>query len=213
MNQVLSLTRPNHDEGTTYLFHWSKPVIKLALKKKNKIVDIAGKKANKANFIGRLTKIKPDFVFFNGHGSQTAILGQNNEPLLSTRDKLELSNKLIIYSRSCNCASRLGPHCLRRGAKAFIGYTQPFIFFYNPDLTTHPLTDKGAELFLEPSNRVITTLLKGHSPEEADKRAKQAFQKNIQKLSTSETPQEYSLVIRFLFWDMKHQVCLKKRSN
>jgi len=210
MNQTLLITRPNYDEATTYLFHWSKPVIKLVKKKGNRVVDLAGKKVNRKEFIGRLKKISPDFLFLNGHGNQTTIFGQDNEALLTTKDKLKALKKLIIYSRSCNCASLLGPHCLNNGAKAFIGYKQPFIFIYNPSLSTRPLTDSLAELFLNPSNIVITTLLKGQPPEEADKRSKKAFQKNIQKLLTSETPKEYSAAIRFLFWDMKHQVCLKK---
>ena len=150
------------------------------------------------------------FVPHRGIREELMFFGQDNEALLTTKDKLKALKKLIIYSRSCDCASLLGPHCLNNGAKAFIGYKQPFIFIYNPSLSTHPLADSLAELFLNPSNIVATTLLKGHSPKEADKRSKKAFQKNIQKLLTSETPKEYSAAIRFLFWDMKHQVCLKK---
>lgn len=211
MSRILLITRPKYDEATTYLFYWSKLVIKLAINKGNRVIDLADKKANKVEFIGRLNKVKPDFLFLNGHGSPTTIFGQDDKSLLTTKDKLKISNKLVIYSRSCNCASLLGPHCLNNGAKAFIGYLQPFIFVYNPSSITRPWTDKNAELFLDPSNRVVTTLLKGHSPEEANRRSKEAFKKNIQKLLTSETPKEYSAAIRFLFWDMTYQVCLKKK--
>jgi len=83
-----------------------------------------------------------------------------------------------------------------------------FIFMSDPLMVTKPLRDTTAALFLKPSNLVASTLLKGHSASEADVRAKKAFKRNIRKLLTSETQKEDSSVLRFLFWDMKHQVCL-----
>ncbi len=118
MGKTLLITRPRYDLPTTYLFHWSKSVIKLAKQKLFTIID------------------------------------------------------------------------------------------FDPQLSHKPLSDQTAKLFLEPSNQVATTLIKGHSSIEADTRAKNAFRKNIRKLLTGETQKEDSATLRFLFWNMKHQVCL-----
>jgi len=208
MSQVLLVTRPNYDAATTYLFHWSKLVLQLAKKKGNQVVDLPASKANKADLLGRLQKINPKFIFLNGHGNDTTVFGQDDEALITTKDTMDSFKNMIIYSRSCSSGKRLGPYSVNKGVKAFIGYTQPFIFIYDPSLATRPLADKTAGLFLDPSNMVVTTLIKGHSPTQADKRSKDAFRKNIQKLLTSETSKENASAVRFLFWDMKHQVCL-----
>lgn len=208
MNKSLLITRPNHDSSTTYLFHWSKPIIEVARQKGFKIVDLTGDMANKTDFTGRIKKINPSFVFFNGHGDQAVIMGQDNKILVSVGENEEILRGKIVYARSCSSAKKLGPKSIRSGTRAFIGYTEPFIFMYDPQRSTRPLTDKTAALFLEPSNKVVTTLLKGHSCLEASKRARDGFRRNIEKLLTSESKKEDTGALRFLFWDMKHQVCL-----
>lgn len=208
MNQSLLITRPNYDPTTIYLYYWSKSVIDLAKIKGFQIVDLSGDKANKQDFLGRLRKAKPAFLFFNGHGSETTILGQNEEVLISVNDKMDIKNNTIIYSRSCSSAKILGSSCVSNGVKSFIGYTEPFIFAFSRNSITRVLEDKTAALFLEPSNKVATTLIKGHSASEANNRSKITFKRNIKKLLTSETSKENTSTIRFLLWDMKYQVCL-----
>jgi len=208
MSKRILVTRPNYDLATIYLFHWSSPVIKLGRQKAFQVTDLSGSKANEADFTSRVVKTNPSFIFFNGHGSKTAITGQDKEVLVSIRRNLDLLKDRIVFARSCNAAERLGPKSISSGARAFIGYKEPFIFMFDPQMATRPLSDKTAALFLQPSNRVATTLLKGHPSLEANSRAKKAFRKNIRKLLTSETSKEDSSVLRFLFWDMKHQVCL-----
>lgn len=208
MNRALLVTRPNYDATTTYLFHWSKLVIDFAKQKAFKIIDLVGDRANKVDFVRRIEKTNPSFIFLNGHGSEEAVTGQDGEVLVSTEENDRLLKDKIVYARSCSSAKKLGPKSIHSGTKAFIGYIEPFIFMHDPQAATRPLTDKTAALFLEPSNKVATTLLKGHSSSEADRRAKEAFRKNIRKLLTSESGKEDSSALRWLFWDMRHQVCL-----
>lgn len=207
-NKSLLITRPSYDPSTTYLFHWSKPVIKLAKQKKIKVIDLSGNRANKNDFTGRVEKINPSFIFFNGHGNERAVSGQDNEVLISSGENEDLLKNRIVFARSCSCAKKLGPKSISGGTKAFIGYKEPFIFMTSSQMAARSLLDETAKLFLEPSNKVATTLLKGHSALEADLRAKKAFKRNIRKLLTSESKKEDSSVLRFLFWDMEHQVCL-----
>lgn len=208
MNKALLVTRPNHDSATNYLFHWAGLVIGLACRKAFRVIDLSGNKANKVDFTARVSKTNPIFIFFNGHGSKTKITGQNEETLVSIKENLNLLKNRIIFARTCDSAARLGPKSISSGTKAFVGYRQSFIFMSNPKKATRPLTDKTAALFLKPSNLVATTLLKGHTILEADTRAKKAFRKNIRKLLTSETKKEDTSALRFLFWDLRHQICL-----
>ena len=193
---------------TTYLFFWSKLVIECAHQKSFRVVDLPGEKSNGTDFSGRVVKTNPSFIFFNGHGSKSAITGHNDEVLVSDKKNLGLLKDRVIFSRSCSSAMKLGPKSISSGAKAFIGYKEPFIFIFEPKKLPYPLSDKTAALFLEPSNQVAISLLKGHSSLEANRRAKNAFAKNIRKLLTSESKKEDSATLRYLFWDMKHQVCL-----
>lgn len=208
MSKSLLITRPNHDPATNYLFYWSMPVIKLAFQKAFQVTDLSGIKANQVDFTNRVRKTNPSLLFFNGHGSETTIKGQDEKTLVSTRKDLSLLKNRIIFARSCSSAAKLGPKSLLKGAKAFIGYKEPFIFMTEAEMVTKPLADRTAALFLKPSNLVATTLIKGHSSLEANMRAKKAFERNIRKLLTSETEKEDASVLRFLYWDMRHQVCL-----
>lgn len=208
MNQLLLLTRPNYDPATNYLFHWSEQVIKLAKQKALRTIDLVGGKANRAGFTSRVKKTDPSFIFFNGHGSETTVEGQDGEVLVSAGDNEHLLEGKIIFARSCSSAKGLGPRSVSVGARAFIGYEEPFVFMIDSKVSTRPRSDETARLFLEPSNQVATTLIKGHTSEEADRRAKQAFRRNIRKLLTSETTEDDSSALRFLLWDMNHQICL-----
>jgi len=208
MNKSLLITRPNHDYAVNYLFYWSASIINLARRKNFQTIDLSGKKANRFDFAGRVNKINPSFIFFNGHGNETQITGQKKEILVSTKRNLNLLKNRIIFARSCSSAKKLGPKSVSLGAKTFIGYKEPFIFVSDPRMVAKPLSDNTAALFLKPSNLVATTLIKSHSSSEANTRAKKAFKRNIKKLLTSETKREDASVLRFLFWDMKHQVCL-----
>ena len=208
MNKSLLITRPNHDYATNYLFYWIASVINLARRKNFRVIDLSKNKANQSNFTSRVDKTNPSFVFLNGHGNETMIAGQNEEVLVSVKRNLNMLKNRIVFARSCSSAKQLGNKSISLGTKAFIGYKEPFIFMSDPLMITKPLSDATAALFLKPSNLVASTLLKGHSASEANTRAKRAFKRNIRKLLTSETQKENSSVLRFLFWDMKHQVCL-----
>lgn len=208
MNQLLLLTRPNYDPATNYLFHWSVPVIELAKQKGLKTIDLAGKKANRFDFTGRVEKLAPSFIFLNGHGGQAMVMGQDDEILVSAGDNEVLLKGKIVFARSCSSAKELGPRSVSVGARTFIGYEEPFVFVTDLQTSTRPRSDETAKLFLEPSNQVVTTLIKGHTCGEAHERAKQGFGRNIRKLLTSKTTEEDVSSLRFLLWDMNHQVCL-----
>jgi hypothetical protein len=73
---------------------------------------------------------------------------------------------------------------------------------YDEDKRTRCHEDKLAELFLEPSNQVMVSLLKGHTVQEAHQAAKNSFKKNIRKLLTS-TSSPHSVSVPYLLWDLQ----------
>ena len=147
MNNVLLVTRPNHDETTNYLSYWAKKIIVEAEKKNFRVLDLEGKKANPKDFSGRVNKINPEIVFLNGHGSPDVISGHDNIPLISVNDNESLLRNCITYALACSAAKKVGKSIVKAGSNSFIGYSEDFIFLHQVDKTTRPLEDKTAALF------------------------------------------------------------------
>jgi len=203
MNKKLLVTRPKHDITTHYLFHWSEEIIKLAKNKSISVLDLSQRRANKKEFESILEKMQPFLVFLNGHGADKCVTGNNNEILLEAEKNEHLVKSKIIYARSCSSGKILGPKSIKAGALAYLGYNHDFIFFRDETQTRKPLSDNTAKLFLEPSNQIMASLLKGHNVQDADNRSKELFKKNIEKVAIKESSSHY--LIPFLLWNMKHQ--------
>lgn len=191
---------------TRYLSKWSNDIIDEAKSKGYEVVDLEGKKATRARFIGTLKKKSAILVVLNGHGNEDVVTGHDNETILEKSDAV-VEDK-IIYARACRSAKKLGPELIRQGALAYLGYDEDFIFIFDQEKVFQPLDDKTAALFLEPSNYLPTAILKGHSTGEANKRSKEKFMKNIEKLLVQGPSNNDYYAIRYLLWDMNHQVCL-----
>ena len=86
------------------------------------------------------------------------------------------------------------------------------LFFRNINNERKPLEDKTAKQFLEPSNYLPISLLKGHTTGEANNRSKNLFRKNIEKLIVAGPTSSDYQTIRGLLWNMQHQVCLGDKS-
>ncbi|MDZ4229125.1 MAG: hypothetical protein U1C50_02620 [Patescibacteria group bacterium] len=205
MSKSLLVTRSNHDEATNYLYYWSAIVIKVAKKKKFSVYDLAGKKANKKIFDSYLKAKKPTILFLNGHGNATTITGQDMEPLLEIGIKSAVP-ETIIYARSCDAGITLGKKLVEDGAKAFIGYNQKFILGYTPGRLTRPLTDSMAKLFLEPSNLVVFTLIKGQTAQKAQDESRQAMRQNYRKMTVATASKRKKYAARWLWSNYKSQV-------
>lgn len=188
MSKTVLITRPNYDITTNYFHQWSEEIIKLAVGRKNKVLDLEGKKANRKLLESYAKKHRPDFFFFNGHGSDTLLAGYDNEPILVSGENDSICSQSIVYVRSCSAAKVLGVSLIKRNTKAFIGYVNKFGFMRLIDKQLKPLFDPLARLFLAPSNIVATTLLKGHPAIEAHQRSLGEMRKNLRKLLSSENP-------------------------
>lgn len=85
-------------------------------------------------------------------------------------------------------------------------------FLYDETKQTRPEQDKTAQLFSEPSNQVMVSLLKNHTPKEAHKNSKQSFFRRIRKLLSSQSTALESAAVKYLIWDIQHQVCCEKKT-
>jgi len=200
------VTRPEHDDTTYYLSHWSKKILDFAKKKGEKIFDLNRERATKKEVTSFLSKKNPEFVIFNGHGDDDLVSGHKNETLIKAGENEGLLKNKMIYAISCKSAKKLGPESISAGAISYIGYDDDFVFIYEKNKITNPLIDDIAKIYLEPSNELIISLIKGNSTSESYKRSQDMFMTNLKKLLTSEAPS--TPAVRYLWWDIKHQVLL-----
>lgn len=173
MATILLVTRPKHDLTTRYISAWAQTVIDEAHTRGHGVLDLHGSRARRAVVESMLTKQKPPLLFFNGHGNDHCVTGHNNEVLVATGTNEELLQGALVYALSCKSAKGLGVQSVRSGTRAYIGYNEDFVFLITTEKQTRPAEDRLAALFLDPSNHVMLSLLKGHSAEDAYLKAKQ----------------------------------------
>lgn len=202
------ITRPNHDKVTEYLFAWSNKILESKELNKISFLDLKGENANKKKVESYLSKQYPEIVLFNGHGSPIKICGFNDEILVETNINDSLLKDKIIYSLSCSSASVLGQNAVKKGAKSFIGYKRSFILCTDKNRETTPLKDNIASSFLDPSNRLSISILKGNSAEEASRKSKEEFKKEISKYASTKAMPGADRIASALLWDMGNQVVL-----
>src|SRR3989344_9299915 len=170
MNSTILVTRPNYDDATNYLYYYTKQVIDFALNRNIKVLDLIRPRLTKENFSNLILKNDPSLVFFNAQGDETKIYGDkinNKEEILIEENKNQsILSKRIIYARACWAAASLGKRCIKDGG-CFIGYKYPFSFWTDDRWSSKPLNDNTAKLFFEPSNLIVTSLLKGNTTQEA----------------------------------------------
>lgn len=212
MAKVL-ITRPEHDPLTRHLSYWNGKVIDFAERKGSSVVDLHKEKANRKEFEGRIKKVDPSLILLNGHGNDIIVAGHDNEPLVKDGENEELLKNRITYAVACSSARKLGLSCVDKDT-AFIGYNEAFILNLDRRFLNNPLNDKRAERFLDPSNRIALSLLKGHTCEEASENSKKAFKKNIIELLLEGYKDPDALDdAKNLLWNMNHQVCLGDKSK
>jgi hypothetical protein len=207
--KILLVTRPNHDLTVRYLSAWGQKVIAEAKKKGIKVLELKDKRANKQELESMIKKHNPALIFLNGHGDKNSVAGQDDKNLVSLGDKNEeILSGSITYALACQSAKSLGVQATKDNFSAYIGYQEDFIFYLDQTKATRPLEDEVAKLFFEPSNQVVISLLKGNTASDANLNSRKFFARNIQKLLSSEASSESGQYIKYLWWNMKNQVCL-----
>lgn len=183
-------------------------MVALAKKKNVKVISLKSKQANKKEFILLNQKNVPGFIFFNGHGNYDLICGQNNEILVQAGKNDDCLQGKIIYALSCRSAKKLGKGSVKKGAKAYLGYNEDFIFYYDREKVSKPLQDKIAQMFLEPSNLLASSLIKNHSAGKSWGKSQNDFKRRTIAIIASRDKIAINTYLPSILWDMRHQVCL-----
>ncbi len=204
--KCIFITRPEHEYGVYYLSKWQEEIVLPEAQSKGlKIVDFKGKRANIKSVSTFLTKQNPELVVLNGHGNEYVVTGHNDETIIS-EDNCSLLKGKITFAISCQSAKGLGREAVKKGARAYAGYDDDFIFYSNDNYYSHPLKDPIAKLFLTPPMRFIVELLKGKTIAESNKISKDMIIHNMRSLANSESTNEQSSILRALFSNYKHQI-------
>lgn len=206
-DKTLLITRPSHDVVTSYLHYWSRNVVEQAESKGMKVLDLPDHKAVPKEFDGRLKKMKPNLVILNGHGNSHEVCGHDNVALLHADSPAKVKNT-VVYARSCDSASVLGEICVQNGTRAYIGYKEKFWLCWDQGKAHHPQEDKIAAYVLEPSNQIISSLLKGRSASEAWEKSQKVSDRMVRKLMSSDAPDGSNGILTFVLWNKINQVCL-----
>lgn len=158
--------RTRHDIPTEYLFIWTESIVSEAEKRGWKVSKVEGSEVNFKNFEKRIKKLKPKFVFFNGHGSKSSFC-DNREKELINLDSSHLLKGTVTFARACDSLVELGTKAVEEGCKTFIGYKKKFWIPRWHKTTCRPLKDPTAKPVMECSNLVGSHLLKGKTVKEA----------------------------------------------
>lgn len=205
----LLITRPRHDTATNYLYHWSGQILKVADSKSMRVIDLPKDKADKKNVQGYLKNDKANLVVFNGHGNDSVITGHDDQTLLSADENLDFLKGKTLFVRACRAARVLGRKAADSGGY-FVGYKEDFVFLHqsdkNSDFFRNPLSDELARPFMECSNQVAISLVKGHPPKAANEKSMEVYKRELNKMFVSNA-ESYNLP--FLFSNMVNQVYIE----
>lgn len=180
------IIRTNHDTPTHYLFEACRAIITLA-ESSFSVMAVDGKDVSSENVKKRLMKMKPVFVFFNGHGSRTEFYDNNREPFIGM-DDTHIFKNTIVFARACDCLAELGKKSVENGCTSFIGYNRPFWIVRDNSMVSRASKDKTAQTIIECSNIVAVQLLHGRAVEDAVNRSHEFAAKNIVDLIYSKEP-------------------------
>ncbi len=176
------LVRNRYDQITFYMHEWSVPVKELAERKGIKVDCVDGPRAVKQEIISRIKKLKPDFVFLNGHGDNKTFYGYDDNPAIEISDASMLADR-IVFARSCNCAQKLGKSAVEKHeCKSFIGYEYEFFNVRQTEAEITPRQDNVSRPIWEVSNAVPISLVKGATVDEAVEASHKMATREISKL-------------------------------
>lgn len=193
MKKGLIISLPNYDDTTEYLFQFSKQIKKEAEDKRIDLKSLEGKRVTRREFEKIVKKLDYRLIVFNGHGSEDGIKGYKEE-IVKVGENEGLLKERIIYARSCHAAVKLGKECTKKTKDGcFIGYDRPFQFYIDPKWTSNPLKDNTAKLFLEPSNLVPVSIMKGNSTFDANENSRSRMLKNIKKVLRNSDAESFKI--------------------
>ncbi len=192
MNKGIIITLPRYEYAVNYLTVSSKSIIQEANKKGIKVKELKDKNANRKEFESLIKSLDYKMVVFNGHGSEDTISGHRGEPIVQAGVNDSLLKGRIIYARSCLAGNILGKECMKNDQEGcFIGYILPFMFYIDNEWLSNPHKDNIAPIFIEPSNLIPISLIKGNTTLQSHEKSKKQTLKTIKKVLRSGTKEAF----------------------
>jgi len=176
------ITMPNYDDATSYLYCYAEELVRFAAENNLLLIQLKRPRLRRNILEESIFKQEPQLLLFNAHGDENTIygdkIGGEAEYLIREGENHQLLQGKLTYARACSAAASLG-RAATENAGCFIGYNQPFSFWTDTTRTTTPLKDKVAHFFLQPSNELAISLLRGKSAREAAEIFNNLSKKNI----------------------------------
>ena len=183
----LLFVRPAHDDVTAYLYYYSKELLNEAERRGFISINKEKKEAVPGIIHQVIEKIRLSFIMFNGHGSPAMICGHNDEIIIQLGKNHHVLKNRITYSLTCSSAAGVGQE-VADSDTTFIGYRDDFALGMDVHSQAAVHRDQRARLFLEPSNLLVKSLLKGNTAQEAVEKSRELIKRNISLLRTDPFP-------------------------
>lgn len=113
------LVRPRFDGASEYSFTFAAEILQWCEQANINIIEVAEEDAIKARIARELVKGVELFIFYD-HGSEDALIGQDEKAMIDLENSYLLANK-EVYTLACSSAKNLGRDIWNRGGK-FWGY-------------------------------------------------------------------------------------------
>ncbi len=204
-NSMLSII-PDYEIATRYGAAWQKLVTNAAIDVGLDITELYGSNATGKKFFSVLETQDPILVNIFGHGNYNIIAGQDDEIYLIGCQTDGVLAGRIIYNLSCRSGRDLADSAISKGAIAFLGYNEDFIFIItegnHPDGGMNdPLADEASRGFFESHNSAPISYLKGATIPNSYWESQNTFNYWIEVWEEID-----SQVASLLVWDRDHQV-------
>ncbi|RLI81525.1 hypothetical protein DRP04_05875, partial [Archaeoglobales archaeon] len=190
-------TSPCFDVATIFGYWWKDKTVTQSLVNGFETLDLKMDDAVKGVFEDAIKKFNPEVFYGYGHGKGDIFSGQNKDILLQACVNDDLMKGRIVYLLSCRTGRKLGPSMVDKGAVAYIGYNDDFIW---GDLECPPGGFYHG-CFYDFSNTIIANILYGNPVSVAIERAVQRANGWIDYLSSLEEDPYASKIVEFLIHD------------
>jgi len=167
--------------------------------------DLTGTAAVRENV---LKELPADMFYGVGHGYNDAFLGWRNTDIFTTCDCKELAGSLV-YLLSCLTANELGKDIIKKGGRAYIGYTVEFTIVVEDfnACESDPYSEKYCKWFFIPVRELLERIADGETMDYAQSYSITKWSEAIDYWTANPENNPYAgMVVYYLQWDRDHQV-------
>jgi len=122
---VALVIAPRFDNATEYSYDWSREAVEILKHGGYTVIDMGGGTVRRRDVEEKIRNA--DMVVFYNHGTEDALWGSRDEPVIDTLNAMLLSGR-ECYTMACLSAKKLGVEAYKLGCKAYWGYCEPFSF-------------------------------------------------------------------------------------